>query len=82
MAGLEPLSLAVISMSPLVTWYVLDNQLTVTTHADHDATGWTVAGVTGQDAGVTTAVWAGVLTRFLTLLTRVTCLATMDVICH
>ena len=78
MAGLEPLSLAVIGVCPLVTWYVLDDELTVTPHADHHTARGTVPGVTGQETRVTAAVRAGAVTRLLTLLTRVTGLVTHD----
>jgi len=77
-AGLEPLSLAVIGVCPLVTWYVLDDELAVTAHADHHSARGTVSGVTRQQTGVTAAVRAGAVTRLLTLLTRVTSLVTYD----
>ena len=78
MTGLEPLSLTVISVCPLVTRYVLDDELAVTAHADHHSTRGTVPGVTGQQTRVTAAVRAGAVTRLLTLLTRVTGLVTHD----
>lgn len=61
-AGLELDAFPVRSLGPLAALYVLDDEIAVAAHANHLLAGGTVSRVTGQQTGVTAALWPGLLT--------------------